>query len=152
MSDNKASGRDLKEIVSALIEKTDDLKRNINDNPENLMKIVQQIRDIAEELKKSGNELLFEEQLLRTLMENIPDSIFFKDTESRFVRVSNAWADRRKLSAPEETIGKTDFDFFPLQHAQEAFNDENKIIRTGIPIVGKVECETALDDESERWV
>jgi PAS domain S-box-containing protein len=152
MSDNKASGRDLKEIVSALIEKTDDLKRNINDNPENLMKIVQQIRDIAEELKKSGNELLFEEQLLRTLMENIPDSIFFKDTESRFVRVSNAWADRRKLSAPEETIGKTDFDFFPLQHAQEAFNDENKIIRTGIPIVGKVECETALDDEAERWV
>ena len=83
--------------------------------------------------------------LLHNLLENIPEAIYFKDIESRFILINHAAARLFKLASPEGAIGKTDFDIFTKEHARAAFEDEREIIRTGIPIVGKEERETWAD-------
>jgi len=86
--------------------------------------------------------LAYERNLLRGLIENMPDAIYFKDRQSRFLRISSAMARRFGLKDPEAAIGKSDFDFFATEHAQAAYEDEQWIIRTGKPIIGKPERET----------
>src|SRR5208337_2139148 len=89
--------------------------------------------------------LMEERHLFRTLMDNLPDAIYFKDRESRFTRNNRANARKFGLSDPAQAIGKTDFDFFTEAHAQPAFADEQEIIRTGQPMLGKEEKETWPD-------
>lgn len=89
--------------------------------------------------------------LLQTLLESIPDVIYFKDLESRFILINQAAASCYKLQSPNEAIGKTDFDIFTKEHASAAFADEQEIIRTGNPIVGKEEKET-WPNGSVSWV
>jgi len=79
------------------------------------------------------------------LLESMPDQIYFKDRESRFTCVSRAVAEHLGKSDPRELIGKTDFDFFDEQTARVAFDDEQIIIATGRPVLGKVERGTHSD-------
>jgi sigma-B regulation protein RsbU (phosphoserine phosphatase) len=88
--------------------------------------------------------------ILRLLMENLPDRIYFKDLQSRFVRVNRAHATWLGMPTPEDVIGKTDFDFFSQAHAQGAFMEEAVIIYTGRPMVGEVQRITKRDG-SEAW-
>lgn len=83
--------------------------------------------------------------LLRVLMDTSPDRIYFKDLQSRFVRNNSAHARSLGANSPEECIGKTDFDFFSREHAERAFADEQEIIRTGRPIIAKIERLTMRD-------
>ncbi len=91
---------------------------------------------------------------MRNLMAN-PDAyerVYFKDLESRFLFVSQGWIEAEAPACTEEEIaGKTDFDFFSEEHARAAFEDEQYIIRTGEPIVGKLEQET-FRDRASAWV
>lgn len=91
------------------------------------------------------------EDLLHAFLEHVPDGVYFKDRESRFVRVSRALALRFGMNDPAEAIGKTDFDVFGPEHAQQAFEDEQAIIRTGEPVIEKEEKET-WPDGRENWV
>lgn len=92
-----------------------------------------------------------EEDLLQAFLEHIPDGVYFKDRNSRFVRISRSLAARFGLRNPSDAINKTDFDIFTEQHAREAFDDEQKIVRTGQPIIEKEEKET-WPDGRESWV
>ena len=92
-----------------------------------------------------------EEDLLRAFLEHIPDGVYFKDRESRFVRISRSLAVRFGLSDPVEAINKTDFDMFSEEHAKQAFADEQEIIRIGQPIIEAEERET-WPDGRETWV
>jgi PAS domain S-box-containing protein len=92
-----------------------------------------------------------EQYLMNALMDNVPDYIYFKDAESRFVRTTVAQGRKFGLSDPAEAIGKTDFDFFTEEHARPAYEDEQKIIRTGQPILGVEERET-WPDGPDTWV
>lgn len=87
--------------------------------------------------------------ILRVLMDTIPDRIYFKDLQSRFVRVNLAYAAWHGMS-PEEIIGKSDRDLFAAVHADVAMAEEQEIIRTGIPLVAKVEKLT-MKDGSIAW-
>ena len=89
--------------------------------------------------------------LLKALLDNTTDHIYFKDRESRFTKVSTAMALRLGLASPEEAIGKTDFDYFSEEHARQAFTDEQRIIQSGKPMVGIEERETWTDGR-EAWV
>jgi PAS domain S-box-containing protein len=80
-------------------------------------------------------------ELLHLLMENVPDAIYFKDLQSRFLRINRGLARRFGLSHPTDAIGKTDFDFFSEEHARQAYEDEQEVIRTGKPMVGREEAE-----------
>ena len=122
------------------------LKLNIDNQP---VSMVGTILDITER-KQSQEALNYEQYLLHTIMNNIPAHIYFKDSESRFIRINNAHAHLFGLSDPDQAIGKTDFDFFTKDHAQSAYNDEQEIIRTGQP-VSKEEKET-WSDHPDTWV
>ena len=89
---------------------------------------------------------------LLNLLSAREERFFFKDLQSRFMLVSEGWlASIGRGRSLAEVIGKTDFDFFSAPHATDAFEDEQRIIRTGEAIVGKIECETFADRENS-WV
>jgi PAS domain S-box-containing protein len=89
---------------------------------------------------------------MSNLLSTAEERVYFKDLMSRFLLVSAGWiAAYAPGRAAEELIGKTDFDVFSDQHASAAFDDEQQIIRTGEPIVGKVERET-YSGQAPAWV
>jgi sigma-B regulation protein RsbU (phosphoserine phosphatase) len=88
--------------------------------------------------------------LLLSLMEHMTDNIYFKDVDSRFVMVNQAFCNWMGRTT-EEVIGKTDFDLFAERHAREAFEDEQRIIQTGEPLLGIEEKETWPDGRI-TWV
>lgn len=88
--------------------------------------------------------------LLRVLMDTSPDRIYFKDLQSRFVRNNAAHARSLGVGSPEDCVGKSDFDFFSREHAERAFADEQEIIRTGTPVIGKIERIT-MRDGKQGW-
>ena len=108
-------------------------------------------RLVADERRRAEEALSHERYLLNALMDNLPDNIYFKDAAGRFLRINKALTTYFGLSDPAQAIGKTDFDFFTEEHAQPAYADEQEIIRTGHPVVGKEEKETWLDGRV-RWV
>lgn len=108
------------------------------------------IKDISKR-KYAEIGLKKEQYLMNILMDTIPDAIYFKDLESRFIRINKAFAKKIGYEDTDQVIGKTDFDFFGQDHAQEAYNDEQKIIHTEQPLINKHELETYPDRPSE-WV
>ncbi|PWT87057.1 MAG: hypothetical protein C5B58_00375, partial [Acidobacteria bacterium] len=158
-------------------------------------KLLQQARDelqvahqkLERRVEERTQELAYERDLLNSLLDNLPDLIYFKDLQSRFVRVSrsklqcvsdlvrgqyilgqngngqaagNGHTNGKPSGAAESglqladvvaggnfLIGKTDFDFYPQERARAAFEDEQEIIRTGRPLVGKLEQTWGKDGE-----
>ena len=106
-------------------------------------------RDITK--RRAAEEALAQERfLMQTLMNSSPDFIYFKDRDSRFIRISKALAQLFGLSDPAQAVGKTDADFFTQEHARQAYEDEQAIIRTGLPLTTE-ERETWAD-RPDTWV
>src|ERR1700742_4239246 len=91
------------------------------------------------ELTEANQSLVNTQMLFEAMLDNIPDRIYFKDAQSRFVKVSKALSKRFGLANPDDVIGKNDFDFQPPEKAREFFEDEQRIIKTGEPLINKVE-------------
>ncbi len=102
------------------------------------------------ESKKNKKEHITEKEMMNALMDHITDSIYFKDLKSRFIRINKSCAEKFKMNGPEEAVGKTDFDIFSKEHAQQAFKDEQNIIKTGEPIINIEEKET-WEEEGVGW-
>lgn len=117
-----------------------------NGQPIYLLGIAEDITD----RKMAEKELAFERDLLTQLLDNSFDHIYFKDLESRFIRASLETSVRFGVT-PQQLLGKRDFDYFSEEHARPAYEDEQQIIRTGQPMVGRIEKET-FDDGREFWV
>ncbi|HMR63983.1 MAG TPA: PAS domain S-box protein [Anaerolineae bacterium] len=94
-------------------------------------------RDITDR-KKVEAALAEERNLLRTLIDNLPDFIYFKDLQGRFIINNRAVAEAMGTDV-ENLIHKTDFEFFPEELAEEYYTDEQDIIRSGRPIINKEE-------------
>lgn len=108
------------------------------------------IDDITRD-KKVLEELAHEKTLLTTLLDHIPDTIYFKDAKSRFIRINKAQADALGIDSPEEAIGKTDFDYFSEDMAKDAYKDEQHILNTGEALIRKVE-KVKRPDGWYRWM
>ena len=88
--------------------------------------------------------------LLKSLMNNMPDAIYFKDRQSRFLMLNKACADKHGWESPEAVKGKSDLDLFSKEHAEQALADEQMIIETGKALYGIEEKET-WPDGSITW-
>jgi PAS domain S-box-containing protein len=97
-------------------------------------------RDVTDK-KSAEQKLAHERALFNALMQNIPDAIYFKDLESKFIRVSDSIVKAFGAEEESEVIGKSDFDFFGEDHARPAYEGEQEIIKTGNAITGKIEKE-----------
>jgi len=97
-----------------------------------------QARDLAAQ-KRMESAVTKERNLLRTLIDLIPDYIYLKDTESRFILANNGLLKSFGKETIDEIHGKTDFDFHPLENAREYFAEEQEIIRSGKPLFSKEE-------------
>src|SRR6185436_11110744 len=76
---------------------------------------------------------LTEGDLLHILLEQLPDAVYFKDAESRFIRINRTLASWYGLKDPAEAVGKTDADFFSPEFAKSSIEAEQEIMKTGIP-------------------
>jgi len=105
-------------------------------------------KDISDR-KEKELLLIHERFLLDSLMTFTPESIFFKDLNSRFIRVNNASAQSMGFETPEEVIGKTDFDIYSHDYACKTYQNEQDIIRTGKYL--NEEEQGSLLDGTEKW-
>jgi two-component system sensor histidine kinase/response regulator len=107
-------------------------------------------RDVTER-KLAEEALARESNLLRTLMDNLPDHVFVKDAESRFITANRATLRTLGANSLEEVLGKTDFDFLPQALAAQYFADEQEVVRTGEPLFNHEEVVVGADG-TPRWL
>ena len=96
----------------------------------------------AIERTRTMRDLADQRRRLDALMENIPDRVYFKNREGAFIQVNPALANLYGFDDPQQVMGKTDADFFSDEHASQARADEEGVLRTGEPVIGKMERET----------
>jgi len=107
-------------------------------------------QDITER-KLAEETLKYERDLLQIFMDNIPDTIYYKDADSKFVRINKAQAKFLKLNTPEEAIGKTDLDFMLPELAEQFREEEKQIVASNQPIVNRIEFNPT-EDGKPRWL
>ena len=91
-------------------------------------------------IKEEATEKIREERnQLRTLIDNVPDLIYIKDKDCRFISGNTALMKTMKAKSESDILGKTDFDFYPYEIASKFFHDDQKVIKTGFPIINKEE-------------
>ena len=106
--------------------------------------------NVSGERRSLQDALAHERNVLRTMIDLIPAFIYAKDAQSRFTACNKLVAARMGVT-PEAAVGKSDFDFFTEEHARPAYDDEQQIVRTGMPLIGKIEREIWKDNQ-ESWV
>ena len=101
--------------------------------------------------KESEERLAYERDMLATLMDAVPDTIFVKDAQSRFLRVNAAKARLLGAATPAEAVGKTDFDYFPHELAQQFAIQERRLLTTGEPVINDLQDQVSRGDDA-RWI
>jgi PAS domain S-box-containing protein len=99
------------------------------------------------EYKRVEQELAKERSLFDALMDNIPDTIYFQDTEGRFIRINKAQARLLGIADPNDALGKTDFDYFPPEVAQRFHESEKKLLQSGNLILDHVQSAVTPDGQ-----
>jgi diguanylate cyclase (GGDEF)-like protein/PAS domain S-box-containing protein len=102
------------------------------------------------ERRQAEAALARESDLLQALMDNIPDTIYFKDLASRFTRINQAQARVLGVPKPEDALGKTDADFQAPHLAASHLADERKLMETGKPQIDHQEYHPTHDGQA-RW-
>jgi PAS domain S-box-containing protein len=122
----------------------------LKDGDDNPIGILTLMRDVSER-KKAERELAAERTLLRTLIDNMPDYIYVKDLQSRFV-VNNIASAELMAATPEEILGKNDFDYAPRDLAALYYADEQAVIQSGTPLLNHEEPVLNSRTDQEIWV
>ncbi len=97
------------------------------------------------ELLNASDRMLFD-----ALLHQTQDQVYFKDRQSRFVRASDVVAQKFGLDSVDELMGRTDFDFFTKEHAQQSYDDEQRLMNNDEKLVNITEKET-WPDGSVTW-
>ncbi len=124
-------------------------KTPLLDHQGQLIGLVGISRDITER-KQAEQTLAQERNLLRTLIDLLPETVFVKDTESRFLVANQGVAAVMGADSPEALLGKSDFDFYAREIATPFYEDEQQVIASGEPMLNKTEYNRNSLGE-ERW-
>ncbi|NND97724.1 MAG: PAS domain-containing protein, partial [Pirellulaceae bacterium] len=112
-----------------------------------------QLQAEIEERRQAETKLDFEENLLGTLMKHLPDTIYFKDKHGKYLRVNHALAEKLRLANPSQAIGRSESDFLDTHLASEIERDDQSVLESEHPIVGRIEREPWSDrDNVQKWV
>jgi methyl-accepting chemotaxis protein len=147
------TGEKTTHLLAISQEQTEEMRaqeEEMRQNMEELEATQEQMQRTVGELATLKESLEKEKYLLDSLMDNIPDAIYFKDRMSRFIRVSKYLASHFSGNV-DALIGKSDFDFQDRSRAQQAFDDEKNIMETRKPKIDYIEKEV-MTDGSEHWV
>ncbi len=110
-----------------------------------------QLRKLKYKFSRQNIDNAFREKdLLEQLFNEMPDRIYFKDRESRFILANSFVSQIMGEKDPKKLVGKTDFDFHRIELAQEYYNDEQRIMKSGKPMINKEEI--GLDTEGNNIV
>ncbi len=110
-------------------------------------------RQMLTERKQGEETLARERSLLYTLMDNLPDYVYSKDAEGRFILANGAVARQMGFSSPNEIIGKSDFDLFPRELATRYHAEEQEMIRSGKGLYNhEGPTVDASKEVKNRWV
>jgi PAS domain S-box-containing protein len=107
-------------------------------------------RDVTER-RQTEEALAQERNLLRALMDHLPDHIFVKDRESRFLTANAATLRTLGAKALADVVGNSDFDFLPRDQARQFFGDEQAVLRSGAALVNREEMVTDSSGK-QRWL
>jgi PAS domain S-box-containing protein len=133
-------------------ERQSGLEARIAMRTEELTRLNQNLKEQVSEREQAEQALAEERNLLRTLIDILPDEIYVKDNNSRFLLVNSTWAKNNAHSeAVSAAIGKSDYDFFAHDLADEFSADERRLIETGEPLVNKEEINLRQADD-QRWM
>jgi PAS domain S-box-containing protein len=149
------TGQTIPASVYALVTKDGTIKHGeISGSPilrnGDIVGMVSVVRDITDR-KQVEEALESEHTLLRNLIDNVPDRIFAKDTEGRFIICNKAMIRRMGMTRMTELVGKSDFDLLPPEMAQQFHADEQAIIQSGIPMINREEPLVAENGTITRW-
>jgi PAS domain S-box-containing protein len=97
------------------------------DDPVKYLKVTGTIKDITE-IKQIEDKLFTEKDILQLVIDNIPDALYIKDIQGQFIRGNKPMADFLGIETPDEIIGKTSYDLFPLEIANELVELEQSVI------------------------
>ena len=128
----------------------DDLEQIVKERTADLEQANAQLRQEIEERKKAQKKASYEQSLMQTLLYNIPDYVYFKDKNRRFVSASNFFCNLFGCDM-EDIIGKKDEDLFPEEIAAETASDDRRVIETGVPLINKEEGGESVG-EGGHWV
>lgn len=115
-----------------------------------LVRLLRLRREMARH-RSFDDALAQERNLLRALIDNLPDYIFVKDRQSRFVTTNAPHLGVLGAKRLEDVVGKTDFDFFSPDLATDYFADEQAVMRTGCPLLNRRE-RTITPSGEVRWL
>jgi PAS domain S-box-containing protein len=107
------------------------------------------VEEVNERLRVSG-ELTNERMLMRALMENTPDHIYFKDTEGAYLRVNHALARALGLKDPADLLGRCASDFFAPAMSESMAEDERRVRASGVPVLAREE-HVVWPDGRSTW-
>ena len=114
--------------------------------------LLQEVQQELAERQRAEETLANERNLLRTLIDNLPDFIYVKDTASRFLVANTALARLMGAVTPDELLGKTDADFYPQELAAQFHADDQRIIRSGQPLINREEPLMDLATGKAGWL
>jgi len=113
----------------------DKTKKQLADEVAELHRRVAELEKSKAQCEQRVKALEEERDLLYKLMDSLPDGIFLKDTQGRFIIVNKPVMESFKAKTREGVTGKTDFDFMPREWAEKYRAEEEEIYRTGRPML-----------------
>ncbi len=129
----------------------DHLEKLIKNRTAELIAANEQLQQEITERKRMEEALAKERNLLRTLIDNLPDHIYVKDIESRFLLFNNAVMHTMGVTTPSELMGKTDFDFYPSELAEQYYANERVVIESGQPLPNREEPNIDRETGARIW-
>ena len=144
--------------TNQLLEKSQQQAEEMKSQEEEMRQNMEEMQSTQEELSRKvqdneamQKELAKEKALLDALMNNLPDYIYFKDRDSKFIRISKSMLPLFPVDSVDEMIGKSDFDFHKPEAAKEMYNEEQEIISKEKGFQNKTQHEYT-ETGKEQWV
>jgi len=126
-------------------------EEEMKQNMEEMKAVQEDLHRQMEENRKIAQEFEIERVFLNAIMETIPDFVYFKNAEGKFIRISSSMLSYLKASRPEDVIGKTTVELNPGSNVMEILKMEQEIMKSGEGVAGHIE-HIKRKDKTEQWI